>query len=957
MFGHNPYGAYSPPYPSGNSYGARPSYHDADAEYLRALADERAAREQLIAARRAQEEARQRAAAAHARQSRAPYFSPRPTYVEPGYDIDYEDHDAYDGGLGALNGLYDYGGISPYPELRGRRAMMGEQRRQTLERERERQREREREEQRMREEVEREQERRKLEEERKALEQERRRLEQEEQLRQLLRQREEDEWSRRRKAPQRPTQGAFDAYPFLRTIWPGMDLGEEEEEEAPRTGRPTFRAQTVSPKQRQVPPSQPTRAPVYPNVGVNVSGVRSSSVPSRHIYGQPSSLESPTSQPSPPPPASAKHGRVPVPMPSPRAQAKSPGSPYAPSPKPAESPKPTQPKPEPQPTYTPEEEAAVSMIQNLYRRYNALKTIGEERARFEKVRAGFSFPSHLDFVVAPPEKKEGETTASAVTPTPTTSLAQAPHVSVPVDSTAVSAARASCTKEGMGEEEQEEKKPARPELAYTPDNAPVHGYLEALSRVLSALDAVESRGDREVRETRKLLAREVEREAEGVEKGVRTVWEAYAQRERERAKASDDPAGSEPERSGISASENAELTEEHAAEVEPVDAVDGRAGPCIVPADMDAGGERMGVEEDGERLPRMRERVLEPEGDVGVPMIRVEDINGEPLFMEGEQMEAQPEMGEEEEDVGVEGGGEPVVEVRGVGEEEGQKRMQVEPQPELEETMATDGATATVVILPSEQEPQIGQVFVEVVEAVPTAEVDILEGEEPKRARQAIVETQEEEVVQVTPLEPIIEAPSESASAAGSESSEEVDIVLSIGVSEPEVQAVAEVEEQQKAAEGEQQKISEESSSEPSPYLRPLPPSPPSALPNLESPREPTPTPVGGPPKRRVPSIGEVVERAVDEERAEGEVDTPTLSPAQHHDAESSSDGEGEGEGPGTPPPPEIVAFAMDVVVPVGVHDGSDERGMERERVRKEGEGAFGLGHREWGEVEQFDLL
>ena len=60
-------------YPSPSDPYARFS-SPADSDYLRALAEERAAREQYAAARRAQEEARQRAA--RARAARRAYVSP-----------------------------------------------------------------------------------------------------------------------------------------------------------------------------------------------------------------------------------------------------------------------------------------------------------------------------------------------------------------------------------------------------------------------------------------------------------------------------------------------------------------------------------------------------------------------------------------------------------------------------------------------------------------------------------------------------------------------------------------------------------------------------------------------------------------------------------------------------------------------------------------------------------------
>lgn len=65
-----------------------------------------------------------------------------------------------------------------------------------------------------------------------------------------------------------------------------------------------------------------------------------------------------------------------------------------------------------------------------------------------------------------------------------------------------------------------------PKLEYNSTNAPVHGYEEGLTRLLTELDGVESGGDVQVRTTRKALATRVEGEAQRVEKWRREVFEA-----------------------------------------------------------------------------------------------------------------------------------------------------------------------------------------------------------------------------------------------------------------------------------------------------------------------------------------------------------------------------------------------------------------------------------------------
>ncbi|GAA5867775.1 hypothetical protein JCM3774_003407 [Rhodotorula dairenensis] len=68
--------------------------------------------------------------------------------------------------------------------------------------------------------------------------------------------------------------------------------------------------------------------------------------------------------------------------------------------------------------------------------------------------------------------------------------------------------------------------PTAPKLEYNSTNAPVHGYEEGLTRLLTELDGVESGGDVQVRTTRKALASRVEGEAQRVEKWRREVFEA-----------------------------------------------------------------------------------------------------------------------------------------------------------------------------------------------------------------------------------------------------------------------------------------------------------------------------------------------------------------------------------------------------------------------------------------------
>jgi hypothetical protein len=72
----------------------------------------------------------------------------------------------------------------------------------------------------------------------------------------------------------------------------------------------------------------------------------------------------------------------------------------------------------------------------------------------------------------------------------------------------------------------EESTPPSVKLAYTSTNLPIHAYNEELSRLLVALDAVESYGGKKVRRERREVVRTVEEEAGRVERLIGIVWGA-----------------------------------------------------------------------------------------------------------------------------------------------------------------------------------------------------------------------------------------------------------------------------------------------------------------------------------------------------------------------------------------------------------------------------------------------
>jgi len=107
---------------------------------------------------------------------------------------------------------------------------------------------------------------------------------------------------------------------------------------------------------------------------------------------------------------------------------------------------------------------------------DSMNTVHTIQAAFSALSNEFAFPTHLDF-------------------TPLSSAPSSPHAS---DSESLSTSQ----------------------LAYTSTNAPVRYYEQALSGLLSQLDAVESWGNEEVRKERKVIVARVEAALEEVEREV-----------------------------------------------------------------------------------------------------------------------------------------------------------------------------------------------------------------------------------------------------------------------------------------------------------------------------------------------------------------------------------------------------------------------------------------------------
>jgi hypothetical protein len=170
------------------------------------------------------------------------------------------------------------------------------------------------------------------------------------------------------------------------------------------------------------------------------------------------------------------------------------------SPAPSPSPGPQERAPVPTPQYDEKHEEAASAIQHRYRIHRSLKSIRDSENKFQDLKNGFTFPSTIEFLQpgAPdihifveaqrPPTPEGEATA-------------------PIESDG--------------------------KLAYTLRNYPLHAYVEALSKLLMELDGVDSWGSPNVRNRRKGVVKEIEREVQRVEAYWKSAWQDYVEAQKE----------------------------------------------------------------------------------------------------------------------------------------------------------------------------------------------------------------------------------------------------------------------------------------------------------------------------------------------------------------------------------------------------------------------------------------
>lgn len=181
------------------------------------------------------------------------------------------------------------------------------------------------------------------------------------------------------------------------------------------------------------------------------------------------------------------------------SQPKSRGPSSSRSPSPARSPK-------LQTTHTIEEQnLAASRIQKQYRIHASFRTLSQYEREFEALKKGFVFPSKIDF------HKPGSGEVVTV-------LAYRPP------------------SEFDKEPEQTEGTPmdidgAEGKPAYTPTNYALHTYTDALDKLLMKLDGVESCGQKSIRQRRRGIVKNIEKESSKVDRYWRQAWADYLEKQ------------------------------------------------------------------------------------------------------------------------------------------------------------------------------------------------------------------------------------------------------------------------------------------------------------------------------------------------------------------------------------------------------------------------------------------
>ncbi|KIM81255.1 hypothetical protein PILCRDRAFT_821714 [Piloderma croceum F 1598] len=133
---------------------------------------------------------------------------------------------------------------------------------------------------------------------------------------------------------------------------------------------------------------------------------------------------------------------------------------------------------------------ATTKIQSFYRTRKSLAAISQLESKFEDLKHAFTLPDAVDYISA-----DGEV------------------VTLRVDHAALTQS-----------ETRSESAPPAARLAFTPTNVHIRAYDGNLNRILTTLDAVESWGEKKVRDRRRDVVRNVEQEAARIESLWIDVW-------------------------------------------------------------------------------------------------------------------------------------------------------------------------------------------------------------------------------------------------------------------------------------------------------------------------------------------------------------------------------------------------------------------------------------------------
>ena len=139
---------------------------------------------------------------------------------------------------------------------------------------------------------------------------------------------------------------------------------------------------------------------------------------------------------------------------------------------------------------------AASRIQREYRVHRASRALDDIASQFKKFREGFAYPRVIDF------KKPG---------------GERGHITVP----------ANRPPSDFGDEALNEVSECEGKLDYTSTNYPLHAYSDGLDKLLMKLDEVESRGEKSIREKRRGIAKDIEKEIMRLDWYWKQAWTDY----------------------------------------------------------------------------------------------------------------------------------------------------------------------------------------------------------------------------------------------------------------------------------------------------------------------------------------------------------------------------------------------------------------------------------------------